>query len=493
HVNKYTDGYGVDKVVVTAATKDNAPLLQAGSIIRDRGTIVVVGAVPVNIPRSPFYEKEVEIKFSRSYGPGRYDANYEEKGKDYPIGYVRWTENRNIVSFLQLIADKKLDVSSITTHTFTLDQAPDAYKMILQRSEPFLGILLDYKIGKDGEKAQKSFYANATGKTSLKQLNVGFIGLGKFAQSFLVPGLKIAQNVHLQTVVNSTGVSANAAMERNGFTNCSSDAEQIFSSDEINTVFIASRHDSHADFVLRALQTNKNVFVEKPLCLRQDELQAIRESYSTSNTSALMVGYNRRFAPLSQSLKKALDKHSRPMSIFYRVNTGMIAADHWTNDPETGGGRILGEACHFIDYCIFLTGSNVTRVHANSIIYDQNDIPNQNSVAINLAFANGSIATIQYLCDGDRSVPKEWIEVMGDNKTYQINDFRAGFRFAGGTKSKLNGGGKQNKGHANEIAEFIHALDTGSKMPVEADDIFHGMDVTFAVLQSIRNGQVIKL
>ncbi|MCA9735350.1 MAG: bi-domain-containing oxidoreductase [Deferribacteres bacterium] len=492
-VAKFTNGFGVDKVVVTAATKDNAPLLQAGSIIRDRGTIVVVGAVPVNIPRSPFYEKEVELKFSRSYGPGRYDANYEEKGRDYPIGYVRWTENRNIESFLQLIADGKIDVSGITTHAFPLEKAPEAYKMILERSEPFLGILLDYKLEKAVSKTQENLFVNSKSQTEESQINIGFVGLGKFAQSFLLPGLKSSSGVNLQTVINATGVSANAAMERNNFSSCGSDAEQIFSNGKIDTVFIASRHDSHAQLVIKSLQANKHTFVEKPLCLKQDELRSIREAYEQGEKLKLMVGYNRRFAPLSIALKKALSSHSRPMSIFYRVNTGMIPADHWTNDPEIGGGRILGEVCHFIDYSIFLAASKVVRVQANAINYNQKDIPNQNSVAINLAFENGAIATIHYLCDGDRSVPKEWIEVMGDNKTYQINDFRNGFSYSGGTKTKMTGGGRQDKGHANEIAAFIESLKSGTEAPISSQDIFHGMDVTFAVLQSIRNGQVINL
>ncbi len=509
HVQAFTEGIGADRVIITAGAKDNGPLLLAGEIIRDRGTIVVVGAVPVEIPRSPFYEKEIELRFSRSYGPGRYDPAYEEKGRDYPIGYVRWTEQRNMAAFLQLLAQDKLDLQPLITHVFTLQNAPDAYKMILERSEPFVGILIDYQHDTGTQTdTQNHIVINLASRQQAagNRINVGFIGLGKFAQTFLLPALRDEQDVYLQTVVNASGVSAAAAMQKNGFAQSATDADVVFSDAQIDTVFIASRHDSHAAYVMRALQTGKNIFAEKPLCLTRAELDEIRTLYhetqhasgstngvhaqlprSGDGTPRLMLGYNRRFAPLSVTLQQALQKRVRPLSMLYRVNAGMIPVTHWIQDQETGGGRILGEVCHFIDYAIFLTGSRIERVFAHSARYGQKDIPDADSVHIQLGFADGSIATIQYLCDGARSVSKEWIEVMADGQTWQIDDFARGWHWTT-RKKKMPGSGRQNKGHADEVRAFLASLKNDAPAPIPAGDIFHGMDVTFAVLESLRTG-----
>ncbi len=493
-VTSATNGFGVDKVIITAGTKDSGPLILAGNVVRDRGCIVVVGAVPVDIPRSPFYEKEVEIKFSRSYGPGRYDPEYEEKGRDYPIGYVRWTERRNMESFLQLLSDGKIDVTPITTHTFELKDASSAYQLLLDGKEPYLGMLLKYR--ETVEQADIGLFRNANAAKTLtpQSVTVGFLGLGKFAQSFIMPSLIKAKSVQLKSIVNSSGVSADLAMKKNNFLQCATDPEIIFQDNSINTVFIASRHDSHAKYVMGALQSKKNTYVEKPLCLTISELASIEKAYHARSKEnlKLMVGYNRRFAPLSTAMKERLDTRARPCSILYRVNAGMIPRGHWIQDPEIGGGRILGEVCHFVDYVIFLTGSKVKTVHASTAQYSQSDIPNEDTIHINLNLNDGSLATILYLCDGDKSVPKEWIEVSADGATYQIDDFRAGAIFKHGRRSKFTSGMNQDKGYRTEIGRFLDSIRLDMPAPIPSEDIFHGMRVTFAILESLRTGNVVK-
>jgi predicted dehydrogenase len=463
--------------------------------VRDRGCIVIVGAVPVDIPRSPFYEKEVDIRFSRSYGPGRYDPEYEEKGRDYPIGYVRWTERRNIESFLQLLSERSIDLTAITTHSFELEAALAAYRLLLDGKEPYLGMFLKYR--EMAETAPRETYTNVSAgpPTASRSVTVGFIGLGKFAQSFLVPHLVHAEFVQLKTVINSSGVSASTAMRKNRFLQCGTDPSALFEDKSINTVFVASRHDSHARFVLSALESRKNVYVEKPLCLTIAELVSIEKAYHAARTHdvRLMVGYNRRFAPLSVLLKEKLDRRTRPCAILYRVSAGMIPHDHWIQDPEIGGGRILGEVCHFVDYVIYATGSKVNTVYASAARYGQSNIPDEDTLQINLTLDDGSVATILYLCDGDRSVPKEWIEISADGVTYQIDDFRAGSVFRQGRRVKLASGMKQDKGYQGEIMAFLGAIRQGTPAPIPPEDIFHGMRATFAVLESLRTGNSVKL
>jgi polar amino acid transport system substrate-binding protein len=494
-VSAVTDGFGVDKVIITAGTKDSSPLILAGSAVRDRGSIVIVGAVPVDIPRSPFYEKEVEIKFSRSYGPGRYDTEYEEKGRDYPIGYVRWTERRNIESFLHLLSERKIDLTGITTHSFDLENAFTAYQLLLDGKEPYLGMLLKYR--ETVEPVPREMHSNASANPLgvSRSVTVGFIGLGKFAQSFLLPHLVKAESVHLKTVINSSGVSANMAMRKNRFAQCGTESSKLFEDSSINTVFVASRHDSHARFVLSALESRKNVYVEKPLCMTPAELTSIEKVYQVAHAhgARLMVGYNRRFAPLSVKLKEHLDRRTRPCAILYRVNAGMIPHDSWYQDPEIGGGRILGEVCHFVDYVIHATGSRVSTVYASAARYGRSDILDTDTLQISLTFADGSVATILYLCDGDRSVPKDWSEVFADGATYQIDDFRAGSVFRQGRRVKLASGMKQGKGYQGEIIGFLDSVKQGLPAPISAGDIFHGMRVTFAVLESLRTSIPVKL
>ncbi|MBW2664073.1 MAG: Gfo/Idh/MocA family oxidoreductase [Deltaproteobacteria bacterium] len=382
---QFTDGLGCDAVIITAASSSLDPINFAGAISRKKGTIVVVGAVPTGFDREPhFYKKELQVKMSCSYGPGRYDPNYEDKGIDYPPAYVRWSENRNMQAFQELIYTKKIDVSYLTTQTFKLDEAPAAYDMMMAKSEPFIGILIEY----DPQITQIS-QRRVEIRTKTKPLNstlrpstvsIGFIGAGSYAQSHLLPNIPKKNNVSLKGVMTASGASSRSVAERFGFEFCTSNEKDILENEDINTLFIATRHDSHAEFVLKALKAEKHVFVEKPLCLTEEELgeiagvmtevkpdncssgNIIQPLDDLTNRPILMVGYNRRFAPLAQLLKEKLGEG--PMAMLYRINAGHIPPDSWIQDTEFGGGRIIGEVCHFVDFLTFINGSLPVSVYA---------------------------------------------------------------------------------------------------------------------------------
>ena len=346
---EYTGGLGCDAVIITAAADSLDPINFAGSISRKKGTIVVVGAVPTGFDREPhFYKKELQVKMSCSYGPGRYDPVYEEKGIDYPVAYVRWTEKRNMKAFQDLIYAHKIDVGYLTTHTFKMQDATKAYDMLLAKTEPHIGILIEYDIEKPFE-IDSMAYGARNAKLKNAPVSIGFIGAGSYAQSHLLPNISTSKEVTLAGVMTSTGTSSRSVAERYGFDFYTAKEEEILDNPAINTVFIATRHDSHGDYVLKALNAGKHVFVEKPLCLSKDELEDIRAAYESRQHAetpiGLMVGYNRRFSPLAQRVKAEFG--DGPMAMTYRINSGSIPADSWIQDMEVGGGRVIGEVCHF--------------------------------------------------------------------------------------------------------------------------------------------------
>src|SRR5262249_14416606 len=344
-VNALSEGRGADRVIITAATKSSDPLVVAAELARDRATIVVVGLIGMDVPRHLFYQKELELKLSRSYGPGRYDVDYEEKGRDYPIGYVRWTERRNMEAFLRLASEGKIDTDLLTTHTFEIDRAREAYELVLGRSERYCGIVLRYP-DPAPEPAGRSVPRPRVHST---ELGISFIGAGNFARGVLLPALKRESKVRLLGVSAATGISAKNTQTQFGFEFASTGHEEILADERAAVVFIATQHDLHATLAAEALRKGKHVFVEKPLAINEQGLQAVGRAARESG-AILMTGYNRRFAPLAVELRKKLQELNAPMTISYRVNAGRLSADHWTLDPETGGGRIIGEACHFIDF-----------------------------------------------------------------------------------------------------------------------------------------------
>ena len=477
----FTGGRGFDSVIITAATQSTDPIELATAILRQKGAIVIVGAVPMNIPREPyFYKKELELKISCSYGPGRYDTTYEEQGHDYPYSYVRWTENRNMEAFVKLLENRSLDVQPLITHTFEIDDAEKAYDIVTGKTqERHLGILLKYS---EDQGWQSPRMPSRAGDGAPSKPCIGFIGAGSFAQKFLIP--YAAQEAELRFVVTTRGVTAKSVGEKFRFRSYSTDAQQILTDGPINTVFIATRHDTHAGFAVAALEAGKNVFVEKPLAIQRAELARVVEIASNRSDCRLMVGYNRRFSPLARQAKEIFAGVSAPLLINYRVNAGFLPKDHWTQ-TEQGGGRILGEVCHFVDLMQFLTGSEPANVYAISVAANNAQMPDQDNVTISLRFHDGSVGQITYLACGDKSLSKERIEVFGGGQSFIIDDFKVGEHYSGGSRRTLKTPGK---GHKEEVEAFLLAVRKGGTNPISLRSLALTSLTTFGILDSLRTG-----
>ena len=486
-VSEFTQGLGCDAVIITAASSSLDPINFAGAISRKRGTVVVVGAVPTGFDRDPhFYKKELQVKMSCSYGPGRYDPSYEEKGIDYPPAYVRWTEKRNMESFQELLYARRIDVSYLTTHLVKLDEAPAAYDMMLKKEERFIGLVIEYDSVATEAPGSRIVLKDPV-KPAESGAGVGFIGAGSYAQSHLLPNVPKESGVSLKGVMTATGTSSRSVAERYGFQFCTNDERDILDDQDINTVFIATRHDSHASYVGKALTAGKHVFVEKPLCITEYELEEIRALYAGMSGAAtaplLMVGYNRRFSPLALRMKEAIG--TGPMAMIYRINAGAIPADSWIQVPSTGGGRIIGEACHFIDFLTFLNGTLPVSVCATSMrsVLNLND-----TMTINLTYENGSIGNVSYFSNGDKGLPKERVEVYCNGATAILDDFRVLSLHAHG-KRKEKKLLSQDKGQKAEVGAFIRSVLQGGNPPISFDEIYTTSVVTFKALESARSGQ----
>lgn len=475
-------GYGVDAVIITAGSSSLDPVELAGKLCRKRGKVVIVGAVPTGFTRENYYKKELSLLMSCSYGPGRYDSDYEEKGIDYPISYVRWTENRNMQSFLQLLEEKKLNLDLLTSHVFPFEQASKAYDLILNKYEKFTGILLKFDDTNINDKifaknSDKTEYVVSTG------VNIGFIGAGSFAQKILLPNAKKFKFGNLIGVATSSGYTARNIADRYGFNFASADYNKICSNDKINTVFIATRHNLHASQVLGCLRNNKNVFVEKPLCLTEDELMEIADEYSKNDTR-LMVGFNRRFSPLVQKIIEFSGQQSKK-AINYRINSGFIPADSWIQDKTIGGGRIIGEVCHFIDLAMYIAGSPITNVSAYVMADSRNLF---DTVNINMVFKNESIATISYFSNGSKAMKKEYLEVFTNGLSMVLDDFQQ-LSIYGKKEIKINNY-SQDKGHAKEVQLFLESIINGSSEPIGFNDIFNSTLATLRTIDSIKTGKM---
>ena len=478
-----TRGYGADSIIITASSPNNKPLLLAGDIIRDRGVLVIVGGVELNIPRSPFYDKEVEIKFSRSYGPGRYDKNYEEKGIDYPIGYVRWTENRNMQSFLDLVFASSINPKALSSKVFPIEKADEAFNLVLNPSENFMGIIIEYdkKIENNDSPNYYNESLNFNDKPNIESdIKVAFLGLGNFAQTYIMPYVKKRKNIKLVNVCNTRGMTANHMMKKYGFLECSTSSQNIFKSKNINTVFITSRHDSHSKYIINAIQNNKNIYVEKPIAINRNQLNEIQKNLANGFNSIFHVGYNRRFSSISSKIKDILKNRIRPLSIIYRINAGFLPNDHWLQDKKIGGGRIIGEICHFIDYILFITNSKVVNHKTMTIINNNSNFNKRDNLHINLSLEDGSVATIIYCIDGSNNLSKEYIEISGDKKSIVIDDFKKFTLYENGKKNSSTNRTSE-KGYKNQINQFLDAIKFKNKQLIETDKIIHGMDVTLAI------------
>ena len=476
-ISTYTKGIGVDAVIIAAATSSLDPINFAGAISRKKGKVIVLGAVPTGFDRDPFwYRKELELKMACSYGPGRYDLNYEEKGIDYPAAYVRWTEKRNMEAFQHLLDTDRINIDYLTTHEFPFDDAPKAFDLVVTKTEPYIGIALKYDVNK--KHSQDKIVVNNS--TAQGKINISFIGAGSYAQGNLLPNIPSNEKVQRIGVLTNTGTTSKRVAEKFKFQFCATKEDDVLD-EKTNTIFIATRHDSHADYVIKGLAKNKNIFVEKPLCLNEDELEIIKVAQRKSGT-ALMVGFNRRFSPLSTIVKSKYG--NAPMSMIYRVNAGSIPADTWIQDMEIGGGRIIGEACHFIDYLTFLNGSLPTKLSAQALP-DPNGL--NDTVNIMIQFENGSTGVIAYYANGSKELPKEYIEVFCLGSTAIISDFKE-LKIYGRGKATSKKLFNQNKGQQEMVEAFMNGILNNGCAPIAIDEIYAVTSASFKVLESIKNG-----
>ena len=486
---QHSGGHGADAVLITAETASSDPVNLAAEIARERAVIAAVGTVGMELQRRLYYGKELDFRVSRSYGPGRYDAAYEQKGRDYPIGYVRWTETRNMEAFLQLLAERKLDVHALITHRFPVAHGSDAYDLITGKTgEPSLGVLITYS---EDSEAQSYVELPPKGDSSSirpKSLAIGVLGAGTFATSTLLPSIKKVPGIEFVAVCAANGSHARHAAEKFGFRYCATDEEKILGDPTVNTVVVATRHNLHASQVLAALGAGKNVFCEKPLCLTERQLADIVRAYSGEGTAGprLTVGFNRRFAPMLQQLKAFTAKIQEPLSIHYRVNAGPLPPDHWLNDPEQGGGRILGEACHFVDLLIFLTGALPVEVQTRSL--EHSGQYSGDNVTISLRFSNGSLGTITYVANGDRSYSKERVEVFGGGSVAMLEDFRRLELVRHGRKQVIQSRMRQDKGHQGEWEALVNAL-RNSESSIPFTEIVAATLATLRAVESRSSGQ----
>ena len=481
--DEFSNGYGVDAVIIAASTASNQPVIDAAEISRMRGRVVFLGMVGMDIPRNDYYKKELDLRLSMAYGPGRYDPDYEEKGIDYPYDLVRWTEQRNFEAFLGLIEEGKISPKALLTHTYDYNDAMKAYDLLEGKiQEKYLGIVLEYN-NKINLKEHKII--QRTDKViSNDSVNLALIGAGNFTKSVILPNIEKVGGYELVGVCTATGVSAEGTGKKYNFKYTTTDSSEIFKNSEINSVIITTQHNHHASLVQESIKNQKHCFVEKPLCIYKKELESINEIYD--GKSIVQVGFNRRFSPMVKTMKEHL---SGQISVNYRVNAGIIPKDVWIQDREIGGGRIIGEVCHFIDTCSFLIGSKVSSVYATTIQKSNQSIPDEDNVNITLNYANGSRATIGYYAYGDTTMPKEYIEVFGKGISMEMHDFRELIIYENGKKHKEKSA-NQDKGFKNEFKAFKEAVMSGTPA-ISFDSIYNTTNTTFKILESINSGKVV--
>jgi predicted dehydrogenase/threonine dehydrogenase-like Zn-dependent dehydrogenase len=481
----FSRGHGVDGVIITASTKVSDPVTQAARMSRKRGRIVMVGVTGLELNRADFYEKELSFQVSCSYGPGRYDSNYEDKGQDYPIGFVRWTEQRNFEAVLDMLASGQLNVKPLISHQFNFEDAALAYQALTD-DRSGLGIILEYT-SNVAERAIKEVSLNPAATFNPEVPVLAFVGAGNYASRVLIPAFKAA-GAQLHTIVTAGGISGVIHGKKTGFAKASTDLEAALSEPEINTVAVVTRHDTHARFVSQALEAGKNVFVEKPLAISHLELEQVQQAYwqahGRGSSPHLMVGFNRRFSPQVAKMKTLLASVKEPKTFLLTMNAGAIPSNHWTQDYAVGGGRIIGEACHFVDLMRFLAGSKIVSVQARRM----GDSPGievvEDRASITLGFEDGSFGTIIYTANGASSFPKERVEVFTAGRVLQLDNFRKlkGYGWPGFAKLNL---WKQDKGQHQCALNFIDSIKTGQPA-IPVDEIFEVARVTIEIAELLR-------
>jgi predicted dehydrogenase/threonine dehydrogenase-like Zn-dependent dehydrogenase len=490
----FSRGMGFDVALICADTRSADPVELAGNLARDRGRVIAVGAVGLEIPRKVYYDKELFFQVSRSYGPGRYDAAYEERGLDYPAGFVRWTEGRNLEAFVELLASARLDVHPLISHRFPIEEAPQAYELITgKRREPFLGVLLTYPAADTTQIAPAASPIQVSPKeTRLRpasgELSLGVLGAGNYATAVFLPTINRVGGVKKTAIASASGLSARQAAQRFGYATASSSEAEILSAPDTNVIAILTRHQHHARQALAALRAGKHVYCEKPLAIIPDELDEIADALENEDLPILTVGFNRRFAPFAVRLREFLAPAREPFVAHYRVNAGYIPLNHWTQDPAQGGGRIIGEGCHFIDFLSFLAGGPPLEVSARAL--PDGGRYHQDNVQISLKFADGSLGSIDYLANGDKSASKERIEVFCGGCVGILEDFRRLECVNDGKRQIFQSRLGQDKGHRDAWAAFLAAAKQGGQPPIPYNQLLGVTRATFAVLDSLARGQV---
>ena len=469
----FSNSRGIDGVLITAATQSNDPIDHAAKMCRKKGRIVLVGVSGLNIDRNLFYEKELSFQVSCAYGPGRYDPLYEDNGQDYPLPYVRWTAQRNMEAVLELMATGKITVEPMISHRFPFEKAQQAYDLIQQPSHVSIGIILEYQNDSIHEQDTPSNIEIHSSREYSKA-TIGMIGAGNFSAQVLLPALE-KTSARLKTIASKTVVSGTYLANKFGFEKSTTDLDDIFSDPEISTLVITTRHDTHANLVLRALDCGKHVFVEKPLCLTQIELKEIQDKIKYApNSPILMVGFNRRFSPFIQKIMNFRQSISTPLSMIMTVNAGDIPKDHWVQDLKIGGGRIVGEACHFIDLLRYIAQHPITDIHPTFMTSKTND-----TVSIQIRFQDGSMGTVHYFANGHKRFPKERLEIFADGSVIQLDNFKRVKSYGTNIISRLPH--RQDKGHRREMEAFISAINNGSDPPIPLDEIFEVMDAVLTI------------
>lgn len=484
-VRSLTKGRGVDKVIITAATDSNTPIDLSEEITRDRGIICMIGVTQMKLDRRPFYQKELSFKIARSYGPGRYDSNYEEEGFDYPIGYVRFTEGRNVEEFLRLLDTKRLCISDLITHVIDFSDAAKAYEMITENSnhEKYIGVLLKYQENREKwdnvvkNRMSETLSLSEKRKLSKHQISLGLIGAGLFARTTMLPAMEDSGLYHFKGLATTGGIASAQANETFPFDYTTNDYRKLLEDEDIDLIAISTQHNSHAKFVVEALRAGKDVYVEKPLCLTSEELEKIEETYKTA-VGELFVGLNRRHASLIKEIKKEMQTDKVPAMYNYIVNAGYIPPDHWTQDEKKGGGRIIGEAVHFIDTVQYLDGSRLTDLKVS--FADNAAYPKKDNAVITLVFESGAVGNIIYTAMGSKKYPKEQLRVFSNGAVYELDNYVGLRKYGSSKKSEMKL--KQDKGIAEEY-RYIYEVLKGKK---RNDSIRQAMEVQGMLLRELK-------
>lgn len=491
----HSGGYGADGVLIAAHTKSRDPIVLAADLCRERGRVVAVGLVNLNIPRRKFFEKELQLHISRAYGAGAYDSEYERKGRDYPLGYVRWTEGRNLAAFINLLARGAVNVRPLISHRFPLEQASDAYAIALgERQERPVAMLFTYGGGNMEPAATLRLQSAPSTLSRADPLSVGVIGAGKFAQGILLPALTRHSGVRILAVATAQGMTARHVAEKYGSRVCTTDYREVLDNPEIGTVLIATRHDTHAQITCDAIRAGKNIFLEKPLAISDGELDEIVAAHAEYG-GTFMVGFNRRFSPLARRFAHLLAGRRQPLSMSFRFITPRILKGHeseWVHDPESGGQRIVGEMCHMVDTCSYFVGSPVRSVYARSIAGDAPAIPNYDTLHVTLTYRDGSIAVLMYVANSDATVPQERIELHYEGAYGLIDNFTRGSFSRAGRRTRVFGI-NQHKGWKEEVDEFVDHVIRKQPGPIPFESLVETTKVTFAIETSLRTGNVVTL